>query len=231
MSKKARTVAMAVAAVLAGVSLQAAPLPGFALKAQTEHFSFYSRDNAKVEADKAEKFLGEVQNLLGSRFSGKAEYYRYQNPQELAAGTGTYAAGITYPRSGQIHSTESFHAHEIVHLVAGQLGNPGTFFQEGLAVAIGNQAKWQGKDVHKLAKGLAKGVTVSTLVASFERMDTDTSYALAGSFVASLIKIHGVAKVADFFRACSSKTPTSQAFAATFGQTMDEAGASWLATL
>ncbi len=231
MGKKARTVAMVVAGVFARVGLQAAPLPGFALKAQTEHFSFYTRDNAKVEPDKAEKFLGEVQTLLGSRFSGKAEYYRYQNPQELAAGTGTYAAGITYPRSGQIHSTESFHAHEIVHLVAGQLGNPGTFFQEGLAVAVGNQAKWQGKEVDKVAKNVAKGVTLSALVASFDRIDTDMSYALAGSFVATLIKTHGIARVADFFRACSGKTSTAQAFAATFGQAMDEAGASWLANL
>ncbi len=232
MSKKASTATVvAVAVLLGGRSVSAASLPGFALKAQTEHFAFFSRDNAKVDAEKAERYLGEVQNLLGHQFTGKAEYYRYQSPEELAAGTGLYAMGVTFPRTRQIHSTESFHPHEIVHLVAGQLGNPGSFFQEGLAVAVGNQGKWQGKDVHKLAKGLAKGASVSSLVASFDRLDTDTGYALAGSFMGTLIKAHGAAKVADFFRSCQGKTSPAQAFSQTFGQTLDEAGASWLASL
>jgi hypothetical protein len=219
-----------VGATLAAASAQASPLPGFALKAQTEHFSFYSRGNQKIDAAKSEQYLSQIQSLLGQRVSGRAEYYRYETPQELAAGTGTYAEGVTFARAGQIHSTQEFHAHEIVHLVAGQMGNPGAFFQEGLAVAVGNEGRWQGKDVNSLAKAQARTTPVSKLVAGFAAMDASTAYPVAGSFVSSLIKTHGMAKVSEFFRACSGKN-TAAAFARTFGQTLDEAGAAWIASL
>lgn len=230
MRKMASTVAMVVGAVVAAASVEAGPLPGFSLKAQTPHFSFYSRTNQKIDADKSERYLAQVQNLLGQKVSGRAEYYRYDNPQEVAAGTGTYAEGVTFARAGQIHSTQEFHAHEIVHLVAGQMGNPGAFFQEGLAVALGNGGKWQGKDVHKAAKAAARGRSVSALIAGFAGLDANTGYPVAGSFVASLIQAHGIAKVAEFFRACSGHN-TAAAFARTFGTSLDEAGAAWVASL
>jgi len=220
------------AGLLAAANLQAAPLPGFVLTAQTQHFSFYSRDNQKVDSQKTERYLEQVEQLLGQQVEGRAEYYRYATAQELAAGTGTYAAGLTLAHSGQIHSTQAFHAHEIVHLVAGQMGNPGVFFQEGLAVAIGNEAKWQGKDVDSLARKVAAGAKVSSFVARFDSLDADTAYAVAGSFVNRLIKAHGIAKVAEFFRACGpTGTNAASAFARTFGQSLDEAGAAWAASL
>lgn len=226
----ARTIAGLVGAGLAAAGAQAGPLPGFALKAQTEHFSFYSRGNQKIDAQKSERYLAEIQGLLGQRVSGRAEYYRYETAQELAAGTGTYAEGVTFARAGEIHSTQDFHAHEIVHLVAGQMGNPGAFFHEGLAVALGNRGRWRGQDVHKLAREAARRGRVSTLVAGFARLDTDTAYPVAGSFVSSLIARHGIEKVSEFFRACSG-TNTADAFARTFGQTLDQAGEAWAASL
>ena len=227
-----RTMATLAAGLLAAANLQAAPLPGFVLTAQTQHFSFYSRDNQKVDSQKTERYLEQVEQLLGQQVEGRAEYYRYATAQELAAGTGTYAAGLTLAHSGQIHSTQAFHAHEIVHLVAGQMGNPGVFFQEGLAVAIGNEAKWQGKDVDSLARKVAAGAKVSSFVARFDSLDPDTAYAVAGSFVNRLIKAHGIAKVAEFFRACGpTGTNAASAFARTFGQSLDEAGAAWAASL
>ena len=215
---------------MVGASVQAGPLPGFALRAQTDHFSFYSRDAQKIDAQKSERYLSEIQSLLGQRVSGRAEYYRYATPQEIAAGTGTYAEGVTFARAGQIHSTQEFHAHEIVHLVAGQMGNPGAFFQEGLAVALGNGGRWHGKDVHKLARETARHARLSALVAGFPRLDADTGYPVAGSFVATLIKQQGIAKVSEFFRACTGGD-TAAAFARTFGHTLDEAGAAWAASL
>jgi hypothetical protein len=228
MSKLARTIMTMVAGTLFATALQAAPLPGFSLAAQTEHFNFYSRDNQKVDAQKVERYLGQVQQLLGHKVSSKADYYRYGTAQEVAAGTGTYAVGVTLP--GQIHSTEAFHAHEIVHLVAREMGNPGVFFQEGLAVALGNEAKWNGKDVSKLARPYAK-VAIAKLVAGFTAMDADAAYPVAGSFVSSLIKAHGVEKVAEFFRSCRSEKELQGAFARTFGQSLDEAGAAWASSL
>jgi len=222
---------MVAGAVLGGVCLEAGPLPGFALTAQTPHFSFYSRDRQKVDAEKSERYLAQVEQLLGQQVQGRAEYYRYATAQDLAAGTGTYASGVTYAHAGQIHSTREFHAHEIVHLVAGQMGDPGVFFQEGLAVVLGNQARWQGVDVDKLARKAAKGAPLHSLVAGFAGMDTDLAYAVAGSFVNRLVKTHGLAKVAEFFRACRPGTDASVAFARTFGQSLDAAGSEWAASL
>jgi hypothetical protein len=227
-----RTVAGLAVAVLAALNLEAGSLPGFVLTAQTQHFSFYSRDNQKVEAEKSEKYLAQVEKMLGQQVAGRAEYYRYGTAQELAAGTGTYAAGLTLAHAGQIHSTQSFHAHEIVHLVAGQMGSPGVFFQEGLAVALGNEAKWQGKDVDSLARKVAASARVSTLVARFDSMDADTAYSVAGSFVKHLIKTHGLEKVSEFFRACPAKGGNATvAFAKTFGESLDEAGTAWTGNL
>ena len=222
--------AWAVAAVLSATAGEAGSLPGFVLRAQTEHFSFYGRGQAKVDAEKSERYLAEVQRLLGQRVAGRAEYYRYETPQELAAGTGTYAEGVTFARAGQIHSTQDFHAHEIVHLVAGQMGNPGAFFQEGLAVALGNGGRWRGKDVHSVARPVARRAKLSVLVSTFARQDAETAYAVAGSFVSALIERHGIARVSEFFRACSGGN-TADAFARAFGSSLDEAGEAWAASL
>ncbi len=221
--------------ILASTGLNAAPLPGFALTAQTEHFSFYTRDKQAVEAQKTEQYVAKVEELLGERLSGRADYYRYGSAEEIQFATGQYAAGLTFATSGpgQIHSMKAFHPHEIVHLVAERLGNPGTFFHEGLAVAIGDEARWGGKSVNAIAKDLVKAGTVtsvSALVAQFDRMDPQRAYPVAGSFVAFLIKTQGLTKTAQFFRACSGGN-TATAFQHTFGLTMAEAGAGWVATL
>jgi hypothetical protein len=235
MSARTQTAATLALGILASTALYAAPLPGFALTAQTEHFSFYTRSKQAVEAQKTEQYVAKVEELLGERLCGRADYYRYGSAEEIQFATGQYAAGLTYATSGpgQIHSMKAFHPHEIVHLVAERLGKPGTFFHEGLAVAIGDEARWAGKSVNAIAKDLVKAgklTSVSALVSQFDRMDPQSAYPVAGSFVAFLIKTQGIAKTAQFFRACSGSN-TVTAFQHTFGLSMDEAGAGWVATL
>jgi hypothetical protein len=235
MSARTTTAATLALGILASTGLNAAPLPGFALTAQTEHFSFYTRSKQAVEAQKTEQYVAKVEELLGQHLSGRADYYRYSSAEEIQVTTGQYAAGLTIATSGpgQIHSMKAFHPHELVHLVAEKLGNPGTFFHEGLAVAIGDEARWGGKSVNAIAKDLVKAgqvTSVSALVKQFDGMDAQKAYPVAGSFVAFLIKTQGIAKTAQFFRACSGGN-TAAAFQSTFGVSMDEAGAGWVASL
>ncbi len=230
MSKMAQAIIGTVVAMAVAASLDAAPLPGFSLAAQTPHFSFYIRDGQKVDANRSEAFLVKVSGLLGQNVDGRAEYFRYSTPEQVAAGTGTYADGLTFPEGHQIHSTQEFHAHEIVHLVAGRLGRPGVFFQEGLAVALGNEGRWNGRKVDAIAKALAGGARVAALVARFDRMDPQEAYPLAGSFVAYLIKTHGVESVSKFFRACTGAN-TEAAFTSVYGQSLDAAGVEWARSL
>src|SRR5262247_3240647 len=134
MSKIARALTF-VAGVAVAARLDAgSPLPGFSLKAATRRFAFYTRGSEAVDIRKSEEFLTRMERLLGARVDGRTAYYRYASPEEVAAATGTYGTGVTFASSREIHTTQGFHAHEIVHLVAGQLGEPGAFFQEGLAV-------------------------------------------------------------------------------------------------
>jgi hypothetical protein len=220
--------AATIAAALMTPALQAAPLPGFVLTAQTPHFSFYTRGE-KVDAQKVEQRVTELEKMFGHTLSKRADYYRYSNPQEVAAGTGQYAAGVTFAATGEVHSTEACHEHELVHLVAGQLGDPGAFFSEGLAVALGNHGKWHGRAVDQLAKGTRAGV--DAMVAGFDRMDPEQAYAVAGSFVGYLMRTQGLEKVSAFFRACRPGTTPAAAFASTFGLSLQAAGASWQASL
>jgi hypothetical protein len=221
------TQATAAAALILSASLEAAPLPGFALAAQTSRLSFYSRGGAKVEADKAERFVSTLEQTLGTSFNGRAEYYRYDTPEQLEVATGSYAQGITYSGRKEVHSVQAFHAHELVHLVAGQMGDPGSFFQEGLAVALGNEGRWNGTDVEKLAKKLVKPAAIRTIVDRFDALDAQQAYPVAGAFVKSLIKTYGVEKVADFFRSCPKPQSRDAAFQQTFGVTLAQATTEW----
>jgi hypothetical protein len=217
---------------LVGTSAAAAPLPGFVPIARTAHFTFYGRGTAKVEASRTERYVEHLEGLLGQRVTGSVEYYRYDNAQEVAAGTGMFADGVTFPGGHQVHSTLSFHAHELVHVVAGQLGNPGPFFQEGLAVALGDGGRWRGRKVDGIAKGSAEAHRpLSEIVAAFDALDPEEAYALAGSFVGHLIERHGLPKVADFFRRCTGARDPRAVFAEVFGQGLDEAGGRWFGTL
>jgi hypothetical protein len=232
MSKIARTVLMLLSGLMVAPSLIAGPLPGFSLAAQTTHFAFYTKGNRPVDASKSEAYVTRLEKLLGCTVTGRAEYYRYGSPEEIAAGTGTYAQGLTFAKAGQIHSTQDFHAHEIVHLVAGQLGDPGVFFQEGLAVALGNDAKWRGQAVDKVAKAYLHNSKLSELIKGFDRLDPEVAYPLAGSFVSRLVRVHGIESVAAFFRAAGAPGADREAaFAMAFGESMDQAAASWQRSL
>lgn len=228
MSKKALLAGVVLAAVLPTTMLQAAPLPGFTLAGQTPRLSVYTR-GGKVDTQRIDQTVARLERTLGHRLNGPAEYYRYGSAQEIAAGTGHYAAGVTFAQAGQVHSVEAAHEHELVHLVAGQMGDPGRFYQEGLAVALGNDGKWAGKDVNAVAR--KQRGAVAAFVAGFDQVDPAVGYAVAGSFMGYLIKSHSVEKVAEFFRSAHSVKDSGTAFAKVFGKTVAQADTEWRAAL
>ena len=225
MRKKVTLAGLTVAAVLGSGLTASAALPGFTLAARTPRISFYSRGQ-KVEVAKVEASLTRIEGALGTRLVGNASYYRYASAQEVAAGTGYYADGVTF--AGQVHSTSACHDHELVHLVAAQMGNPGRFFQEGLAVALSNES-------HGLRgaakKALAGGQPVTRWVSGFDGQNAAAAYAVAGTFVQHLIDTQGMEKICALFRASRSDADVSRAFAATFGQGLEEALSAWRANL
>jgi hypothetical protein len=232
MKRIAAATGMALAVVLSSTGiLSAAPLAGFALVTESRHFAFYSRDKARADADKTERYVNELETLFGQELKGRTEYYRCEHAEEIAAATGRYASGVTSVAEGRIFSIQDFHAHELVHLVAGQLGHAGNFFDEGLAVALAHEQPLKKDGLEKAVRARS-AMPMSELVRGFDRMDQTTGYALAGSFMSHLIRTQGIAKLAQFLRACGPKggDPTT-AFASAFGTTLEEAGSAWKATL
>src|SRR5207245_1528758 len=223
---------IAVCAVLAATSAWAAEPPlGFRLAAQSPHFLFYSRHGEPIDVHEIETSLSRVQQLLGQKLPGKAEYYRYGTPQEVAANVGEYASGVTLGGLRQIHTTRRCHLHEIVHLVAAQLGDPGPFFNEGLAIALGSLQRGSVRVPRRVRLPAAlRKTTMSALADRFDALDPAVAYPLAGSFVGHLVRTYGVPRVAAFFRASGySGVPRAAAFQETFGVSLDEAGVSWAA--
>ena len=203
----------------------AAALPGFTLAATTPRLSFYTRGPA-VDVAGIEASLTRIEGTLDTHLAGHASYYRYTSAQEVAAGTGHYADGVTF--AGQVHSTRERHDHELVHLVAAQMGDPGRFFQEGLAVALTDDSRGLRKAAKKALSG---GLTVARFVTAFDAQDQGAAYAVAGTFVRHLVDAYGIDKVRAFYRAARSEASVRGSFAAAFGQDLDPALAAWRADL
>jgi len=203
---------------------------GFHVATETENFVFYTRDAAKVDAAKNQRFLDETSRTLGTKVEGKKAYFRYEYSEELAFVVGQAASGATgaYMANGDVHSVNAFDAHEIVHRVAFQMGNPGSLFQEGLAVELGDGGRIGKVSVDEIAKKLVGRVAFKTLVNNFLSVAPEARYPLAGSFVRSLIKKHGIQTVSEFFRSCEGPQMAEAQFAKVFGTTLENAGAEWV---
>ena len=224
-----RNAVVAAAVLVSAASVEAATLPGFVLTASTDRVQYYSRGAARPDVAKIEGFVTHLESQLGTTNAPASRYYLYATEQELAAGTGNSAAGVTFPAQHEVHSTLAFHRHELVHLVASRLGNPGVFFQEGLAVALGDEGRWRGKAVNALAKKHAVKGSMAALVGGFSTLDPEVAYPMAGSFVAWLIQTKGLDHVKLFFNL--SANGSAAAFDEAFGMSLDGAGAAWQATL
>lgn len=204
---------------------------GFFLVKESARFSFYSRDpKEKVDLGKAERRLDRIEEALGQRIDRRIHYYYHEHAAFVAWATGRYAAGVAYAQTGVIHSTRKLHEHEVVHLVAAYLGDPPSFFSEGLAVALDSGGRWGGVSVHRWAEDILRRNphlgSVELLVARFEGIEESVRYPLAGSFVKRLIEARSPAHVADFFRRTRA-SPWKDAFEDAFGVSVQAAEEAW----
>jgi len=211
-------------------ALMAGPLPGFAMVAHSQRLSCFAREGRHVDARKLDERLARFEELLGQS-AGHTDYYLYDYPEEVAVATGWHAGGVTLDGGHEVHTTSAASSHELVHVVGFRLGHPGAFFQEGLAVHLGDSGRYQGAAVDRLAPRLLRGLPLSRLVGQFDARQPGDGYALAGSFVGYLVKRQGgLQQLAAFFRTTLRHTPDA-AFLMVYGQTLDEVGALWTASL
>ena len=228
--KHRATIAAAVALSGLATLTVAAPPSGFKLVAETPHFAHYTRVGAKGGVGHREETLLHYEQLLGTQVSGRIEWYAYERPEQVAAATGHYLAGYFEIATGRLHATPEAEKHEIVHAVAYELGDPGSFFHEGLAVTLGNNGRLGGYSADREAKRLLRNTSPRALVGGVLQLgDWETSL-VAASFVKWLIDQHGLPAVVAFFRACN-RAGSPVAFAASFGQTLDQASTEWARSL
>jgi hypothetical protein len=218
------------AAIAAPVVCEAQAVPGFREAGHTARVRFFTRTSSGLDrrqAERTDSFLARMETALGQDLPEPIEYYRYERPEDIAVQTGVYATGLTRLGDKLVHSTLDYHPHELVHAVAGRLGNPGRLFHEGLAVALGDEGKWGGRDVHDIARRRAGGLDWADLREAFERRDVDVAYPVAGSFVKDLIAVDGVPRLVAFLRACPTPTATTGAFRRVYGRSLEDAVAQW----
>lgn len=223
---------MAVAGLMAQAA-SAETLPGFRQMAGTSRVAFFSRGGAdfggrqKADVKRTDAFLARMEQALVQPLAAPITYYTYERPEDIAAQTGVYAYGLTRVGDSVVHSTTTYHPHELVHAVAGGLGDPGRFFHEGLAVALGDEGRWGGRPVDALARRQAATVDRKQLVKSFDSLPSDVAYPVAGSFVKHLIDRDGLPKLIEFFRACPRGANVDDAFQRTYGRSFQAAFGEW----
>jgi hypothetical protein len=209
----------------------AAPLAAFSLRLSTSRFDYYAREGARLkpsEAQDAERFLSDVEGRLGQRITGRVSYYRVDHAADVAAFSGRYTEGLTDFADGRILAVRTFNAHEIVHRVAWELGDPGAFFQEGLAVALTASDPAERRRLEARAASALRGRPAEDFVDGFDRLAPADAYAVAGAFMLRLLEQHGTSKVAEFFRACGRHSARRDfAFRRVFGQDAHQAVAEW----
>jgi hypothetical protein len=224
---------MVAAVGMVASAASAQTLPGFRQMAGTSRVAFFSRSGGdfgsrqKADVKRTDAFLARMEKTLEQPLAAPLSYYTYERPEDIAAQTGVYAYGLTRVGDSVVHSTTTYHPHELVHAVAGGLGDPGRFFHEGLAVALGDEGRWGGRAVDALARTQAATVDRKALVKSFDALPADVAYPVAGSFVKDLIARDGLPKLIEFFRACPKGANVDAAFLRTYGRSFQGAFEEW----
>lgn len=226
------TLAWIACGALGSAQGEAGSLLSFIPAGESAHVTLYAQQDRAPDVQRLERELRGVARMLGEGRVPKVKLFYYEHASDVAFATGLYVGGITYPGLGQIHSTAYRVRHEMVHLVASRLGgDPGAFFQEGLAVALGDDGRHNdGRRVDDVVRGAWRGATMQEWTARFEAVDPQEGYAIAGSFMRFLLERHGIARVVGFFRA-SAIGRRSFAYEQVFGETLEDTGGAWMARL
>lgn len=181
---------------------------------------------AKRSAQRREEALERYERLLGAHVDKRLDWFTFERPEDIAAVTGQYLSGYFESSSGRILATPEAEEHEIVHAVAHELGDPGSFFHEGLAVVLGNRSRLGPYSADRESKRLLKSFSPEALVKGKARLEEWEKSLVAASFMKWLIGHEGLPAVVAFFRA-SGRTGSPVAFATSFDLPLEQAAREW----
>jgi hypothetical protein len=201
---------------------------------RTERFVFHELAGDRLtdaQRQQSEADLADLETRLGVRVEKPIRFFKYASNAEKARLTGN-EGNAEIEGDDAIHSIWPTERHEIVHLVARRIGEPGSIlFGEGLAVALAGP--WQGSDPDDHVRRLAKEgrlPALATLVEpqSFKPVGDDVAYPVAGSFVRWLIMTQGLDTFKQAYPATGSGADAFRArVAAVYGQSLDALERAW----
>lgn len=216
---------------------------------ETATMRIYHEPGDTVNVDWQEAFNAWALGRLGVQPPQKIEYRKYVSRDAMGRYTGNATTnGFAEPALWRIHTIWPQDNHEIVHVYTAMVGRPSDFFNEGIAVAFQTDpprgvftASFNGVDVHDACRGYLRSGALPLPVATYVTTtgfralpDQVLSYRYAGSFVRFLIERQGLPAVLQFFRPGTRDESASVIRARmqdTFGRSLDDLEADWLAML
>ena len=188
-------------------------------------------------AAQRQRAYAEITKMINPAYHERVALYLFPDAETKLAYTGH--TGMGWAPGGNV-LVEIFNEkervdpnHELVHIVAGSLGDPPAMFSEGLAAYLQEGHKWEGHPVDAWAKAfadrdllvpLARLVTFTEI--GSEQSQASITYPESASVVHYLIDHYGIEKFLAAYRDVKRA-----GFAAVFGAPVEEVEKAWLASL
>lgn len=219
------------------------------LASETASMRYYHESGDTINVPQQEAFNAWALERLAVVVPQKVEYRKYASREAMARYTGRgNTNGFAEPERFVFHTIWPYDNHEVVHVYAALVGRPSDFFDEGIAVSFQTDpsrndfsVKSSGLPVHEACAGYLRAGTLPLPISRYVTtnefrtiQDQVLSYRMAGSFVLFLEERFGLPQVLTFFRVSGredSLATIRTRFQQTFGATLEESEAAWLAIL
>jgi hypothetical protein len=212
---------------------------------ETTNYVLQASEGDTINADWQERYHAWAIVTLGVTPRQKILYKKYTSRAHMqaVAGVGTTNA-FADPAAYAIHTIWPINNHEVVHLFTSGWGSPGALVNEGMAVAFQIDPardlipRWSGTPLHDLTRQFRlqnRFVPLARLTetASWRSQDPNVVYPESGSFMRWLIDEHGLDRIRDLYARVGGPNDSAlvvrAAFAAVYGQSLDDLEQAWIA--
>lgn len=196
---------------------------------KTENFIIYysdkNIDDSKITniAKQHEFYLKKICRQLQINFNDKIESFIYPDAETKYSLIGAKYTIVSKPWLKQIHLNEDTFEqvlkHELVHIVAGEVGIPilkigrSAALIEGLAMAI--EWDWGYRTLHEYSAGIVNlipQIKFENILSTTNFISTNhnISYVLSGSFIKYIIETYGIQKVKEVYSSGNWEKATGQ---------------------
>jgi hypothetical protein len=138
---------------------------------QSKYVNYYyleSKPFPPGAIDKENAFVKSCLKKLHFKTEGKVSYYYYPSVESLQEIEGVENRDeLRIYAKRELHTTESYKDHEMIHMLLAPLGYPPFGLAEGAVFYV--LGSWQGRDLHMMAKELVIGNKLPPLFRIFKR--------------------------------------------------------------